>query len=244
MSLSQTREKQERWEKMSNLTLAGDYKGTGTQQWFQGAENAPYFWFIKTAVERHQVTSWLFLGRWGALGVKGGSISADCPVCGPPTSLLQRFRPFYLLCDCPPAIPTGHSPSVWRMKPADFFFTPVGWQASLGRSTAIQPQAEASFALSSCSTPQNREDFWTHWLPWWIRVCVVLRPLWGLLSAEMPRTGDQRDWAGNHSTLCKVNVSVTYKKLPAWSFVWEKKKSYDISPPLLLKGKSNAKNVL
>lgn len=136
MSLSQTREKQERWEKMSNLTLAGDYKGTGTQQWFQGAENAPYFWFIKTAVEKHQVTSWLLLGRWGALGVKGGSTSADCPVCGPPTSL-QRFRPFYLLCDCPPAIPTGHSPSVWRMKAADFFFTPVGWQASLGHSTAI-----------------------------------------------------------------------------------------------------------
>ena len=48
---------------MSNLTLAGDYKGTGTQQCFQGAENAPYFWFIKIAVERHEVTSWLFLGR-------------------------------------------------------------------------------------------------------------------------------------------------------------------------------------
>lgn len=97
MSLSQTREKQERWEKMSNLTLAGDYKGTGTQQWLQGAENAPYFWFIKIAVERRQVTSWLFLGRWGALGVKGGSISG-----------LPSLRAAHL----PPAFPS-FPPPVW-----------------------------------------------------------------------------------------------------------------------------------
>lgn len=106
------------------------------------------------------------------------------------------------------------------------------------------PSRGASFALSSCSTPPNRGDFWT---PGATLTNQTVRGSHAALITAVCRSAkdrvNQSDLAGNHSMLFKVNAFVIYKKFPAWSFVWEKKKSYDIPPSLLPKGKSNAKNV-
>lgn len=146
-----------------------------------------------------------------------------------------------LLCYHPPATPSKTC-VLWSRSwgPHTLFNHSIGRQAGalLGHPAAGRG---ASFSLSSCPTPQH---CWTHWAAPTNQ--TVRYSHTALITAVCRNEKDrlnQSDLAGNHGMLFKVNVFVIYKKFPAWSFVWEKKKSYDRPPPLLPKGKTNAKNV-
>lgn len=144
----------------------------------------------------------------------------------------------------PPSSATTHRPFpkpcvLWSGEwNPETLFKPLQWQASLGHCTTMPSSLRARGQLC-----QNRAECWTHWAP--LTNQTVPGSQTALITAVCRNEKDrmnQSDLSGNHSMLFKVNVFVIYKKFPAWLFVWEKK-NYNSPPSLLLKSKTNAKNV-
>lgn len=144
-----------------------------------------------------------------------------------PPSSATTHRPFPKTC----VLGSGEgSPQI--------LFKPLHWQASLGHCTSMPSSLRGRDQLC-----QHRAECWTHWAPLTNQTAPGSQT--ALITAVCRNEKDrmnQSDLSGNHSMLLKMNVFVIYKKFPAWSFVWEKK-NYNSPPSLLLKSKTNAKNV-